>query len=124
MLGDSDIIRGCLASAIAAEERAALLGIVAGPVWQDACQHCQGSYVATFEVYDNDKMQVYDLYVFEQRGRSEVCLRHGDGCSEYLSPGDVGQFCHTTGHNRNDAPEYRKAYEILRSLGSFHWRKA
>lgn len=74
------------------EERDALLGIVPGPRWKDCCEHAKESYVATFEIWDKGKCEVYDLYVFDQRGRSEVCLRFGDEPGDYISPGNVGQL--------------------------------
>lgn len=102
------------------EERKAYYGLVDGPVWQDGCRHDKGSYVASFEVWERKTLQTFDLYVFDERGESSVCLRYGNEGGEYISPGDVGQFCRTS--FQVSATEYRRAYEILQHLGTFHWK--
>ena len=102
------------------ERQNILLGVVPGPVYTDRCGH--GGYVATFEcaVYRKDnyiKDGVYDLYVFDNGARQEVCLRYGEDDCKYESPGSVTNVI----ENQHMMEEYRRAVAILKAKGKIRW---
>jgi hypothetical protein len=109
------------------DDEEAQFGLISGPCWQDCCQHEAGSYVASFEICKPSpmvkggyKQEFYDLYVFDQQGRQDVCIRYGAECSEYISPGHLGQFL-----TRFTVLEpYQTAARILLHFGMVQWRKA
>jgi hypothetical protein len=100
-------------------DEAASLGLISGPVWPDGCQHEAGSYVASFEVCKSvEKLDRYDLYVFRHpRYGQEVCIRYGPECSQYISPGSLGEFL-----TRNQHEPYTSAIRILLHFGQVTWR--
>jgi hypothetical protein len=107
------------------DDEEARFGLISGPFWQDCCHHEPGSYVASFEICKPSpmvkggyKQEFYDLYVFENRGQ-EICIRYGAECSEYISPGHLGQFLtRFTVHE-----PYQTAASILLHFGMVEWRK-
>jgi hypothetical protein len=100
------------------DEEQALFGLVKGPVWPDCCNHEAGSYVASFEVCKSlDKLDRYDLYVFRHsKLGQEICIRYGRECSEYISPGSLGEFL-----TRNQHEPYTTAIRILLHFGRVTW---
>lgn len=56
--------------------------------WSDGCEHPSDSYIGSFTI-DTRK---YDVYYFKDdfawNGKS-VCIRYGNECHEYISPGTM-----------------------------------
>ena len=106
------------------EEDAALLAMVQGPIWPNGCEHEEGTYVASFEIFNfkQNKIDKYDLYLFQDRGSKcqHVCIRYGKEGSEYISPGDLGGFL-----ARSDGvyEPYATAVRILLHYGNVEWSK-
>ena len=93
-------------------------GRIAGPVWREACGH--GGYVCSFEHRPTiDRVDKYDLYVFEQPGRQEVCLRFGDDGHEYCSPGPIQQVCTLAEIDS----KYRRVVALLLRYGAIKWER-
>jgi hypothetical protein len=101
------------------DDEAAMLGLIAGPVWPDGCEHEAESYVASFQVCRSlDRLDRYDLYVFRhKRYAQEVCIRYGKECSQYISPGSLGEFL-----TRNQHEPYTTAIRILLHFGRVTWQ--
>lgn len=101
-------------------ENKARYGLINGPVWTDCCQHPPESYVASFEIanYQRQQMEHYDLYVYASKcsGKQDVCIRYGDECSQYISPGPLGGFL-----THNDHEPYMTAIRILLAFGKVSW---
>lgn len=100
------------------EEDSFLMAMVQGPIWQDGCEHDKGTYVVSFTVHSRlNKIDQYDLYIFENNGRQEVCIRYGAECQQYISPGSLGEFL---SRSCNHEP-YQTAVRILLHYGNVSW---
>lgn len=94
-------------------------GQITGPVWTDACGH--GGYVCSFEHrLTIDRVDKYDLYVFDQPDGQEICLRFGSEGHEYCSPGPIHQVCSLTDID----DKYRRAVNLLRKFGTIKWERS
>ena len=81
---------------------------ITGPVWKDLCQHPDGSYVGSFEVYSfkapsgPHTVEQYDLYVFHHPAsglpQTQVCLRFGADSSQYYSFTSIPQLIRSSQH--------------------------
>lgn len=102
---------------------ASLRGEIPGPVWTDECKHGPECFVASYEALERISREPtkYDLYVHGED--SQVCLRYGDGGSEYLSSGGLRLFLGVALASRNPLCKYRRAAEILEARGTFTWVK-
>jgi len=91
---------------------------IAGPVWPERCGH--GGYVCSFEYRPTiDRVDKYDLYVFDQPSGQEVCLRYGEEGHEYCSPGPIHQVCSLT----NIDDKYRRVIALLLKYGKIKWER-
>jgi hypothetical protein len=93
-----------------------------GPVWVDACNHEEGSYITSFEIYNfkAQKMDRYDLYLFKDNYHGqEVCIRYGNEGNEYISPGGLINFL---GHQHDSYEPYQTACRILIHYGFVTWQ--
>lgn len=96
------------------------------PHWIDHCEHPPESFVCSFTIVRPFKPQVigasleykvshYDLYLYPTELHGvDVCIRYGNECSEYISPGSLFQFLLTTGYTQGRAAEYEKAANIIK----------
>ena len=74
--------------------------------------------MASFEHSERPgQVSQYDLYVFDQPDRQDVCLRYGSEGREYISPGELGRFV----RGRSLTPLYARAVEILIDRGVIRW---
>ncbi len=92
------------------------------PEWNDACKHGPECFVGSFQVpkSHNKTLKWCDLYVFTNGTRQEVCIRTGNDCGDYISPGSLGEFMVRAGHHcRFD--EYHEAFNLLLKLGRLTW---
>ena len=99
-----------------------LLGVIPGPVWTDECHHQKEEYIASFEVYErhgDEHKRKFDLYVYEDRWGSEVCMRFGSDGPDYLSSGSVLNIMR---HQHDYHEPHHHAAQILASRGTFHWK--
>ena len=58
------------------------------PFWEDGCQHGEDCYVGSFRT-ETEKI---DVYLYTTLRDHEICLRFGNDCHEYYSPGPLLQF--------------------------------
>jgi hypothetical protein len=61
------------------------------PIYENHCGHPKESYLGSVSYYvDRKGTEAWiDVYVFEAKGRQEVCLRHSNEPSDYSSVGTV-----------------------------------
>lgn len=117
----------------ATEEERAEYGIIDGPAWPNHCNHPEGTYLCTFEIFRNnpDKLKVkeepyirvvIDLFVFGENGpsRQGACMRDGPEGSNYYSPGSPMDIVRTAAALPNHEP-YERAARILQHFGQFIW---
>lgn len=68
---------------------------IRGPVYKDRCGHPQESYVGSFSIIQKKEKEYldkkYDLYIYENNRilGAEACIRYGNDCCEYISPGNI-----------------------------------
>ena len=92
-------------------------------VWHDGCDHPEDSFLGVVWTRENGKRKAYDVYVFEDSMGASVCLRYGDGDSEYISPGSLRSLAARlktkpvdANGNETEWPEfYTKAFELIKS---------
>lgn len=89
------------------------------PKHHDACSHGAECYVGTFAYQSGVRAprQTFDLYVYDNGGRQEICMRYGDGDSDYVSPGRTVDFIRASDHN----PKYRAGVDLLVKKGAIVW---
>lgn len=85
------------------------------PYYKDHCRHGKSCFIKSITV-DGKK---HDLYVFENgSGRKEVCIRYGNECHEYISPGDLNDFLNSKRiYAANDSDVNFKAVCLLEAKG-------
>ena len=96
--------------------------MIDGPLYGDCCEHGQDTYVSSFLIHESDGKTGYDLYVYTNHFKQDVCLRYGDEPHEYFS---VGQLNHLMTQMADEVmiTSYRVALSILARYGTFGWDK-
>jgi len=64
---------------------------IQGPVYIDACNHLEGSYIGSVQ-YDSDfegGITKLDVYIFDHYYGQGVCIRYGSDDGDYISPGKL-----------------------------------
>ena len=87
---------------------------IKGPVFHDCCDHPAGSYVGTVSFFDRDRRKALDVYLFPSHREGcppEVCLRYGNECHEYISPGGLFDFLCSA--RTLPSPEYTNALALI-----------
>jgi len=91
--------------------------------FSDECGHAESEYIGSFLIEDVKDKQIisnwHDLYVFQSGEKQNLCIRYGNVCNEYYSPGELSMFL-TAMHQ---LPVYQKAYELLCRKGTFSYNK-
>jgi hypothetical protein len=108
------------------DEQRAIIGLdESSPHWHDACEHGAENLVGSFRIVSNQgdafRLKKYDLYVFTEHGRQEICIRYGDEPGDYISPGTPKDFVQTACLFRVTQPVYWRAWEILQATGNLKW---
>ena len=90
------------------------------PFFRDPCEHGEGCYVGSFVIYTREGEEEFDLYIYHSPSMGpEACIRHGNGDSEYYSPGRLVDLIRGSAHS----DVYAKAVDLLTQIGEIGWVK-